>query len=190
MNFGQKSKSKQTPRNKKILNTSHKNTSKLQKPQMASNHSNNKDDGYCDLSIVFTNEEISSERSFGNQSIIKSAKQSLVELKTEALNCLDSSRKIVQNQKFRSSLLIPDLQYNIKPLSPNSDKLLKSLSQSLVLLNQRLSFHEEALLQQDEENTVLKSEIKDLENKLKVSNSCKLENSSNDTGCSNNCRII
>ena len=106
------------------------------------------------------------------------------------MNCLDSSRKIVQNQKFRSSLLIPDLQYNIKPLSPNSDKLLKSLSQSLVLLNQRLSFHEEALLQQDEENTVLKSEIKDLENKLKVSNSCKLENSSNDTGCSNNCRII
>ena len=140
---------------------------------------------YCDLSIIITNEEIYPEYSNHHlgDDIIQSAKQSLIELQLEAKNYVISSKRFNNKatQQLKSSLVIAD-HHSHSGSAQDPHEMLKSLSQSILELNKRLLVNEEALQVHVEENTTLKFEVKDLEEKMKAQH-CKLETNPIQIGC-------
>lgn len=144
-------------------------------------------DEYCDLSIVITNEEIYPEHFYagGNCSdVIRSAKQSLIELQQEAKNCVDSSKRFLDEatKQLKSSMQGQETHRRSASAQINPQEMLRHLSQSILELNERLSINEEAIHVHAEENTTLKFELKDLEEKMKLQH-CKLESSPMQIGC-------
>jgi hypothetical protein len=143
---------------------------------------------YNDLSIVYTSDEIFTEK-FNNIGLIKSAKESLIDLQLEAQNCLNSSQKLLNwtSKKLKSSQ--SNLQ-NTLVITPNQRDVLESLHQSMNILNTRLYRNESVIQMQIEESKILKTELNSLSNKLEDQNFCKLESNSMKAGCTAQCYII
>lgn len=152
------------------------------------------EDEYCELSIIYTNDEIFPDKFQKSSEIdlIKSARQSLIDLQIEAKNCLDTSKKMYQgaSKKLRMSGVTHESYYNTSASFQGSKDMLSNLSRSIVQLNQRLSFNEDAFSQQTDENVCLKSEIKILQEKIREQQFCKLENDSKKISCTGSCLVM
>lgn len=150
-------------------------------------------DDYCELSIVYTDDEIFPSKSSKSPDIdiIKSAHKSLIELQIEVKNCMDTSKKVHQETKrLKMSGANLESLYNTSASFQGSRDLLSSLSKSIVQLNQRLSMNEEALTQRADENNSLKSEIQNLQEKIRQQHSCNLENDTKKISCTNTCVVM
>ncbi|OMJ88718.1 hypothetical protein SteCoe_9260 [Stentor coeruleus] len=150
-------------------------------------------DDYCELSIVYTDDEIFPGKSSKSPDIdiIKSAHKSLIELQIEVKNCMDTSKKFHQETKrLKMSGANLESLYNTSASFQGSRDLLSSLSKSIVQLNQRLSMNEEALTQRADENNSLKSEIQTLQEKIRQQHSCNLENDTKKISCTNACVVM
>ncbi|OMJ78624.1 hypothetical protein SteCoe_21501 [Stentor coeruleus] len=152
------------------------------------------EDEYCELSIIYTSDEIFPDKfqKGSEMDLIKSARQSLIDLQIEAKNCLDTSKKVYQgtSKKLRMSGVTYESYYNTSASFQGSKDILSNLSRSIIQLNQRLSFNEEVFSQQADENACLKSEIKALQEKIREQQLCKLENDEKKIGCTGACLVM
>ena len=120
-------------------------------------------EGYCDLSISYTSDFPEPP---GQESLLINARNSLIDLRTEAQLYLDSSRR-VSSKKARDSIVSQNESLHRHSIS-NSDHLsllIQNMHQTLKQINRKLEKVDEKSLQRDEENRVLKSSLFELKTK-------------------------
>jgi hypothetical protein len=146
-------------------------------------------EGYCELSIVYTNDDSFPEKldPKPDANLILDARRSLIDLQMEAKDCLLTSRKILNEAKFRSSCVIPDRAAGLQ--NSYTQEMLRNLSQSVAMLSKRLSTSEMALSQRNEENQSLKDELKEIQNRINRKE-CSVESQAVRSGCTAECVVM
>lgn len=139
---------------------------------------------YCDLSVSIISEEPHEDYTHPKNELIKSVKQSLAELKSEAARYISSGDKAIQesNKRLKESIL------SLDSISPDQDSIniLNELRQSVRVLQERLEKNEELFSSKKTENEELHNIVTSLQTRVKES--IIIENSKKSTQCF--CQVI
>ena len=134
---------------------------------------------YCDLSLSIMSEEPHEDYSHPKSELVKSVKQSLAELKSEAARYISSGDKAIQesNKRLRESIL------SLDSVGPDQDSIniLNELRQSVRILHERLEKNEELFTCKKTENEELHNIANNLQ--VHVKDSILIENSKKSSQC-------
>ncbi|OMJ76594.1 hypothetical protein SteCoe_24003 [Stentor coeruleus] len=145
------------------------------------------------LKTTNASHDLSSEIQFECQSAtLSAARTSLEQIRAEAKQCFENSRSLinVSRKKIKSSSISSDTRKGMNVVPTEIQKeILEELTTSIQILNNRLKSNEEASCLQDEENSMLKSEVTELQTKI-ARHKILMQNSPTAADCLIKCEVI
>lgn len=145
------------------------------------------------LKTTNASHDLSSEMPCECQSAtLSAARTSLEQIRAEAKQCFENSRSLinVSRKKIKSSSISTDTRKVVNGVPTEIQKeILEELTTSIQILNNRLKSNEEAAFLQEGENSMLKSEVTELQTKI-ARHKILMQNSPTVADCLIKCEVI